>query len=251
MTQYVYYFGGGKADGSAALKDMLGGKGSNLAEMSRRGFPVPAGFTVTTEVCRHFFDHEHQYPDLLQQQIQHALRQVEQETGKVFGDPQNPLLMAVRSGARESMPGMMDTVLNLGLNDVTVEGLKTLTGDGRFAYDCYRRLIQMYGDVVMGVQKGEECEEDPFEAIIDNVKSIAGVTEDVDLNEAHLRQVIFGFLALIKKKSGKEFQDPFAQLDGAIGAVFQSWMNQRAIYIQSIIFPRIGALPSMCSPYIW
>ena len=229
-TKFVYYFGGGTAEGGASLKPILGGKGANLAEMCGRGFNVPAGFTVTTDVCNYFYDNNHTYPDVLQKQIDQAIRKVEKETGKKFGNVKNPLLMAVRSGARESMPGMMDTILNLGLNDETVEGLKKLTDDGRFAYDCYRRFIQMYGDVVMGVQKTSEFEDDPFEAALHKLKHDLGVEDDVDLSEDDLKALIVEYRKLIKAKAGKDFpQDPKEQLKGAIGAVFGSWMNERAI----------------------
>ena len=169
-AKYVYFFGGGKADGSAKLKNLLGGKGCNLAEMSRKGFNVPSGITITTDVCTYYYDNKRTYPKSLNAEIEAGIKKMEKVQKKKFGDAKNPLLVAVRSGARESMPGMMDTVLNLGLNDKTVEGLKALTGDGRFAYDCYRRFIQMYGDVVMGVQKKDDNEEDPFEEILEEVK---------------------------------------------------------------------------------
>jgi len=229
-TQYVYFFGGGEADGSAAQKPLLGGKGANLAEMSRRGFNVPSGFTITTEVCTYFYANERTYPSELKGQIDQAIAKMEAETGKGFGDGANPLLVAVRSGARESMPGMMDTVLNLGLNDTTVDGLKKLTGNGRFAYDCYRRFIQMYGDVVMGIQKESENEAEPFEHIIEQIKEAAGVEEDVDLDENHLADMVQRFKDLVKERTGEAFpEDPRDQLNGAVGAVFGSWMNDRAI----------------------
>ena len=229
-AKYVYFFGGGKADGSAKLKNLLGGKGCNLAEMSRKGFNVPSGITITTDVCTYYYDNKRTYPKSLNAEIEAGIKKMEKVQKKKFGDAKNPLLVAVRSGARESMPGMMDTVLNLGLNDKTVEGLKALTGDGRFAYDCYRRFIQMYGDVVMGVQKKDDNEEDPFEEILEEVKHKVGAAEDVDLNEEALREVIKGFTALIKKRTGQAFpQDVKKQLNGAVGAVFNSWMNDRAI----------------------
>jgi len=228
--RYVYFFGGSKADGSAKQKNLLGGKGANLAEMARRGFNVPAGFTITTEVCTYYYDHGRTYPKVLQKQVRDALRKVERSTGKKFGNRKNPLLVAVRSGARESMPGMMDTVLNLGLNDSTVEGLKALTGDGRFAYDCYRRFIQMYGDVVLGIQKRGENEDEPFEEILEKAKQRYGVEDDVDLGEEALKEVIAGYRELVRGRTGAPFpQDPMDQLHGAIGAVFGSWMNDRAI----------------------
>ncbi|MDA3962810.1 MAG: PEP-utilizing enzyme [Planctomycetota bacterium] len=228
--KYVYSFGGGKADGTIKLKPLLGGKGANLGEMCSRGFNVPPGFTVTTEVCTEFYDGGRKFPAGLDAQVAAAVKKVEKITGKKFGDKKNPLLMAVRSGARESMPGMMDTILNLGLNDETVEGLKALTGDGRFAFDCYRRFIQMYGDVVMGVQKKNENDPDPFEHVLEEVKEKNGVEDDVDLTEDGLREVVAGYVKLIKKFTKKAFpQDPMQQLWGAVGAVFGSWMNDRAI----------------------
>lgn len=228
--KHVYYFGGGKADGGAAQKNLLGGKGANLAEMSSRGFNVPSGFTVTTEVCTYYYDNKKTYPKSLDAEMRATMKKMEKETGKKFGDAKNPLLVAVRSGSRESMPGMMDTVLNLGLNDKTVEGLKALTGNGRFAYDCYRRFIQMYGDVVMGIQKRDENEPEPFEHVLEDVKHNAGVHEDVDLSEEHLATLIQRYKELVRGRTGKDFpQDPWQQLHGAIGAVFGSWMNERAV----------------------
>ena len=229
-TKYVYSFGGGKADGDISLKPILGGKGANLGEMCSRGFNVPPGFTVTTEVCNAFYANNRKYPKEVKPQVEAAIKKVEKITGKKFGDVKNPLLMAVRSGARESMPGMMDTILNLGLNDKTVEGLKKLTGDGRFAYDSYRRFIQMYGDVVMGVQKKNENDHEPFEHVLETVKKKYKVADDVDLSEEALKEVVEGYRKLIKQFTGSAFpQDPMQQLWGAIGAVFGSWMNERAI----------------------
>ena len=229
--KYVYHFGGGKSDGDASLKSLLGGKGANLAEMSRRGFEVPDGFTITTDVCTYFYDHKRSYPKgLFEVDTANAIAKLEKATGKGFGDAKNPLLVSVRSGARDSMPGMMDTILNLGLNDKTVEALKTKTSNGRFAFDCYRRFVQMYGDVVMGVQKRHENESDPFEHTMEALKEEFGVHEDSLLTEAHLRELIKRYIALIKERTGKAFpQSPFEQLKGAVGAVFGSWMNDRAI----------------------
>jgi pyruvate,orthophosphate dikinase len=229
--KYIYHFGGGKSDGDASLKSLLGGKGANLAEMSRRGFLVPDGFTITTEVCTYYYDNKKTYPKgLLDVEMKAAVGKLEKATGKKFGDHKNPLLVSVRSGARDSMPGMMDTILNLGLNDKTVEALRVKTTNGRFAYDSYRRFVQMYGDVVMGVQKRNENEEDPFEQVIEHVKEKAGKHHDTDLNEDDLKQIIVGYRKLIKERTGREFpQDPYEQLKGAIGAVFGSWMNDRAI----------------------
>ncbi len=228
--KYVYSFGGGKADGSAALKNTLGGKGANLAEMSCRGFNVPSGFTITTDVCNYYYDHNCTYPKTLDKEIRDGIKKMEKLQGTKFGDAKKPLLVAVRSGARESMPGMMDTVLNLGLNATTVEALKKRTGNGRFAYDCYRRFIQMYGDVVMGVEKANENEHDPFEVILEKAKKSAKVEDDCDLNEEQLAQLCDDFKKLVKTRSGQDFpEDPYDQLTGAIGAVFGSWMNDRAI----------------------
>ena len=228
--KYVYYFGDGKADGDGTMKALLGGKGANLGEMTRIGLPVPCGFTISTEVCTYYYDHKRTYPKQLDGQIDAAVVKMEKSMGKKFGSVENPLLVAVRSGARDSMPGMMDTILNLGLNDATVEGLARLTGNDRFAYDCYRRFIQMYGDVVMGVQKRHENEHDPFEEVMEGLKHQLGVHNDTDLTESHLRELISRYLRLIKERTGKTFpQDPFEQLLGSVGAVFGSWMNERAI----------------------
>ena len=170
-VKYIYHFGGGKSDGGAAQKALLGGKGANLAEMSRRGFAVPDGFTITTEVCTYYYANRKSYPaGLFEKGVPSAVAKLELASGKKFGDAKNPLLVSVRSGARDSMPGMMDTILNLGLNDITVEGLKAKTGNGRFAYDSYRRFVQMYGDVVMGVQKRSENEPEPFDQVMEELK---------------------------------------------------------------------------------
>ena len=229
--KYIYHFGGGKSDGDASLKSLLGGKGANLAEMSRRGFEVPDGFTITTEVCTYFYDNKRSYPkDLHEKDIPAAIAKLEKAAGKKFGDAKNPLLVSVRSGARDSMPGMMDTILNLGLNDVTVEALKKKTNNGRFAYDSYRRFVQMYGDVVMGVQKRHENEHEPFDHVMDTLKEEIGKHEDHTLTEEDLKELIKRFNALIKERTGKKFpQDPYEQLKGSVGAVFGSWMNDRAI----------------------
>ena len=231
LGRLIYHFGGGRADGNATQKALLGGKGANLAEMARRGFNVPPGFTITTEICTYYYDHKRTYPKgLFEKDMKVAIGKLEKLQGKGFGSATNPLLVSVRSGARDSMPGMMDTILNLGLNDKTVEALKAKTQNGRFAYDSYRRFVQMYGDVVMGVQKRSENEHEPFEVVIDAVKTKAGVHEDTELTEEHLKEVITGFRALIKERTGKEFPtDPYQQLAGAVGAVFGSWMNERAI----------------------
>lgn len=236
--KYVYSFGK-KTDGNAKMKELLGGKGANLAEMAAIGLPVPGGFTITTEVCTAYYDNGRKYPAELKGQVDKAIKIVERESGKKFGDPKNPLLFSVRSGARESMPGMMDTILNLGLNDKTVDGLAKLTGNGRFAYDCYRRFIQMYGDVVMGVQSRNEFEPEPFEHVLEGVKKEVGVEIDSDLTEENNKEVIRRFQKLIKDRTGGEFpQDVHKQLDGAVGAVFNSWQNERAIlYRQKYSIP--------------
>ena len=230
-TQYIYHFGSGKSDGDASQKALLGGKGANLGEMARRGFNVPPGFTITTEVCTYYYANKRTYPKgLLEKDTKDAVTKLEKQQGKKFGDAKNPLLLSVRSGARDSMPGMMDTILNLGLNDITVEGLKAKTGNGRFAYDSYRRFVQMYGDVVMGVQKRHENEHEPFDQVMDEIKHAKGYTEDTQFTEADLKELIVAFRKLIKARTGKAFpNDPYEQLKGAVGAVFGSWMNDRAI----------------------
>jgi pyruvate,orthophosphate dikinase len=230
-AKYIYHFGGGRSDGDASLKALLGGKGANLAEMSRRGFAVPDGFTITTEVCTHYYANRRSYPPaLFEKGVPAAVAKLEAASGKSFGDAANPLLVSVRSGARDSMPGMMDTILNLGLNDVTVEGLKAKTRNGRFAYDSYRRFVQMYGDVVMGVQKRHENEPEPFDQVMEELKESRHKHEDTALDEGDLKELIARYRTLIKERTGKEFpQNPFDQLKGAIGAVFGSWMNERAI----------------------
>ncbi len=228
-VKYVYEFGK-KTDGNATQRALLGGKGANLAEMARIGLPVPPGFTITTEVCTYYYANKRTYPKTLDKDIRNAIANIEKQQNKKFGDVNNPLLVSVRSGARESMPGMMDTILNLGLNDATVEALAKNTGDGRFAYDCYRRFIQMYGDVVMGVQAQHENEHEPFEEVMQALKNKVGVTQDTDLTAENLKELVANFKALIKKHTGNSFpQDVFQQLFGAIGAVFNSWQNDRAI----------------------
>ncbi|MBW2621993.1 MAG: pyruvate, phosphate dikinase [Deltaproteobacteria bacterium] len=227
--KYVYLFGGGQADGAAEMKNLLGGKGANLAEMASIGIPVPAGFTLTTEVCTSYSENEQQYPAGLTSQVSEALSWVEEQMGARFGDADNPLLISVRSGARVSMPGMMDTVLNIGLNEQTVEGLLKKTGNPRFIYDAYRRFVSMYGDVVLGVQ-AESQEEDPFEVILQERKNQKGVTLDLELDAEDLKWLVQEFKALIKRRLGTDFpEDPQDQLWGGIGAVFSSWMVPRAI----------------------
>ncbi|HEY0354010.1 MAG TPA: pyruvate, phosphate dikinase, partial [Enterovirga sp.] len=224
MAKWVYSFGDGKAEGEAGMKNLLGGKGANLAEMSNLGLPVPPGFTVTTEVCTYFYDHGRSYPSDLEAQVDTALAEVGRLTGRVFGDAENPLLVSVRSGARASMPGMMDTVLNLGLNDVTVEAIARSSGDKRFAYDSYRRFITMYSNVVL------ELGHHHFEEVLDSYKDRKGFTLDTDLEAEDWAGLIKQYKELVRKHLGKDFpQDPKEQLWGAIGAVFGSWMNARAI----------------------
>ena len=224
MTQWVYSFGATQCDGDASQRNLLGGKGANLAEMSSIGLPVPPGFTITTELCTYYYDNDHSYPDILTQQIQSALAQIETETGRQFGSADNPLLLSVRSGARASMPGMMDTVLNLGLTDESCDGLATQSGDARFAYDSYRRFIQMYGDVVLEVDHGL------FEDTLDDMKMDKGVVSDTDLTADDLKALVASFKQIVLDETGEPFpQDPNTQLWGAISAVFASWMNQRAI----------------------
>jgi pyruvate,orthophosphate dikinase len=231
--QYVYVFGNKKADGDGTMKALLGGKGANLAEMSRIGLPVPPGFTITTEVCTYYYDHKRTYPASLEAQVKAGVAFVEKIMGTRFGDKSAlPLLVSVRSGARDSMPGMMDTILNLGLNDVTVLALVKATGNERFAWDCYRRFVQMYGDVVMGVQKRAGEDHEPFETVIHELKHehYHADIEDTALTVADLQELVGRFKSLIKERTGKEFpQDPWKQLWGAVGAVFGSWMNDRAI----------------------
>ncbi|HNY29971.1 MAG TPA: pyruvate, phosphate dikinase [Fibrobacteria bacterium] len=229
-NKYVYFFGANASEGNGTQKNLLGGKGANLAEMARRGFNVPPGFTITTEVCVEYYKNGKKFPKDVQPQVNAAVAKLEKTLGKKFGDKKNPLLVAVRSGARESMPGMMDTILNLGLNDETVEALKAATNNGKFAYDCYRRFIQMYGDVVMGVQKKHENEEEPFEGVLHGLKHEVGVTFDNELSEDQLKELIKRYKVLVKKFTGKNFPaDPREQLQGAITAVMASWMNERAI----------------------
>jgi len=228
-TKYVYFFGGGKSDGDASMRNLLGGKGANLAEMNNIGLPVPAGFTITTEVCTYFTDNNNQYPPELVEQVEATMKQVEETMGAEFGSTENPLLLSCRSGARESMPGMMDTVLNIGLNDETVEVLAKKSGNPAFAWDSYRRFIQMYGDVVMEVRP-EGKEEDEYEQILEKARKDAGVEYDSQLNVDQIKDVVAQFKALIKRKAGTEFPtDAKDQVWGAIGAVFKSWMNDRAI----------------------
>ena len=237
--RHVFAFGE-RTDGNANMREALGGKGANLAEMARIGLPVPPGFTISTEVCTHFYDHGQSYPDGLRDTVAESLAAVERQQGKRFGDSRDPLLVSVRSGARESMPGMMDTILNLGLNDLTVEGLARLTGDRRFAYDCYRRFIHMYADVVLEVRAESEEAADPFEELLAAAKRQTGAVQDTDLDADALRTLIERYKALVERHVGKPFpQDVGDQLWGAIGAVFGSWSNDRAVlYRQRYGIPR-------------
>ncbi len=232
-TKHVYLFGNKKADGNGGMKPLLGGKGANLAEMSRIGLPVPPGFTITTEVCTCYYNNKRTYPKDLEPAVVNGVAFIEKIIGTRFGDTAAmPLLVSVRSGARESMPGMMDTILNLGLNDKTVLALVEATKNERFAWDCYRRFIQMYGDVVMGVQKRASEDHEPFEVVIDGLKQerYHQDIEDPKLNVVDLKELVTRFKALIQERTGKEFpQDPWKQLWGAISAVFGSWMNDRAV----------------------
>ncbi len=238
MAKNVYMFGGGSAEGRADMKNLLGGKGANLAEMSNIGIPVPAGFTITTEVCTEFYNNNRKYPTGLREEVAQSMKKVEQIMGARFGDPSNPLLVSVRSGSRASMPGMMDTVLNLGLNDKTVQGIIKKSGNERFGWDSYRRFIHMYGDVVMGLKPESKDEHDPFEEVMDALKKRRKVKLDLDLTVDDLKELVSKYKDLIKKKLKREFPaDPYEQLWGAIGAVFGSWMNERAI-----LYRRMNAL---------
>jgi pyruvate,orthophosphate dikinase len=232
-VKYVYTWGAGKADGDGGMKALLGGKGANLAEMTRIGLPVPPGFTITTEVCTYYYANRRSYPASLQAQMEAGVANMEKIMGCKFGDAKGmPLLVAVRSGARDSMPGMMDTILNLGLNDETVKSLATATKNERFAWDCYRRFVQMYGDVVLGVQKREGEDHEPFEVVIEDFKHQKYHREiiDSDLTAADQQELVKRFKALVKERTGKTFpSNPWDQLRGAAGAVFGSWMNDRAI----------------------
>ncbi len=222
--KYVYFFGAGKAEGSSKMRNLLGGKGCDLAEMTNLKIPVPPGFTITTEVCTFYYANKKKYPKELRDQVQKSLAKVEKTMGAKFGDPRNPLLLSVRSGARVSMPGMMDTILNLGLNEKTIRGLIEMSGDTRFAYDSYRRFIQMYSDVVLGVHR------DQMEELISERKKAKGLRLDIELSADDWKELVGEFKALVKKETGKDFpEDPNKQLWGAIGAVFESWNTPRAI----------------------
>jgi pyruvate,orthophosphate dikinase len=250
MTKYVYFFGDGKSDGKADMKNLLGGKGANLAEMTNIGLPVPAGFTITTEVCTYYYANNKTYPAELKQQVNESLVQTEKVMGAKFGDPSNPLLVSCRSGARVSMPGMMDTVLNIGLNEKTLAGLIKKTGNERFAWDSYRRFVQMYGDVVLGLKPQTKQEEDPFEHIMHEVKNAKGYKLDTQLTTSDLQDIVQQFKKAVKDRTGHGFpEDPMEQLWGAIGAVFDSWMNDRAIvYRRKYGYPgEWGTATNICS----
>jgi len=235
MSKYVYLFGGDHTDGKAEMKELLGGKGANLAEMASLGIPVPPGFTITTEVCNYYYKNNYSYPPKLKEDVEKALKEIERIVGFKFGDKDNPLLVSVRSGAPVSMPGMMDTILNLGLNDETVQGLINLSNNPRFAYDSYRRFVQMYGDVVLGLKPQAKDEIDPFEEIIEKKKKAKGAKLDTELSADDLKDLVVEFKEMIKERLNEDFpEDPYEQLWGAIGAVFRSWNNPRAISYRQI-----------------
>lgn len=228
-NRFVFNFGS-QTDGNAGMRELLGGKGANLAEMAAIGLPVPPGFTISTEVCTWFYANKRQYPASLDKDVRKAINHIEKQMNKQFGERDNPLLVSVRSGARDSMPGMMDTILNLGLNDDTVEGLANISGNARFAWDCYRRFIQMYGDVVMGVVAESDESHDPFHELLDELKKSLGKAQDNELTSDELRELVKRYKLLIRKRTGEDFpQDVHQQLWGAVGAVFGSWKNERAI----------------------
>jgi len=249
-SKYVYFFGNGKADGRADMKALLGGKGANLAEMTNIGLPVPAGFTITTEVCTYYYANNKTYPPELKAEVAKALKMTEDAMGAKFGDPKNPLLVSCRSGARDSMPGMMDTVLNIGLNESTLRGLIEKTGNERFGWDTYRRFVQMYGDVVLGLKPQSKTEEDPFEVILHGMKHDKGVKLDTELDVNDLKELVKRYKKAVKERTGKDFpDDALEQMWGAIGAVFGSWMNDRAIvYRRQYNIPHEwGTATNICS----
>ena len=222
-TKWVYFFGDGQAEGDVTNKNLLGGKGAGLAEMTNIGIPVPPGFTISTEACIEYYNNDQQYPEGTTEQMSEALKKLEESVGKKFGDKKDPLLVSVRSGARVSMPGMMDTVLNLGLNDETVQGLSESSNNPRFAYDSYRRFIQMFGDVVLGIGHHK------FEHKLQDIKEEKGVEEDVQLEAEDMERAVEMFKKLVEIETGKPFpQDPIKQLEMARDAVFGSWWNPRA-----------------------
>ncbi|MBX7104808.1 MAG: pyruvate, phosphate dikinase [Gemmataceae bacterium] len=249
-NKHVYFFGGKSADGNGKMKDLLGGKGANLAEMCLIGLPVPAGFTITTEVCNYYTANNKQYPKDLRAEVEAAMRQTEQVMGAKFGDAKNPLLVSCRSGARVSMPGMMDTVLNIGLNESTLKGLIESTGNERFAWDSYRRFVQMYGDVVLDLKPTSKTEIDPFEKILEELKHERNVHLDTDLSVKDLQELVKRFKKAVREKKGKEFpEDPMEQMWGAVAAVFASWNNERAIvYRRQYGYPHEwGTAANICS----
>lgn len=249
-NKFVYFFGGMLADGNGKMKELLGGKGANLAEMCLIGLPVPAGFTITTEVCNLYYANDRQYPKELQAQVEEALKNTEKAMGAKFGDARQPLLVSCRSGARVSMPGMMDTVLNIGLNETTLKGLIESTGNERFAWDSYRRFVQMYGDVVLDLKPTSKTEIDPFEKILEELKHERGVKLDTELSVKDLQELVKRFKKAVKERKGKEFpEDPLEQMWGAIAAVFGSWNNERAIvYRRQYGYPHEwGTAANICS----
>ena len=241
----IYTFGNGQAEGKADMRNLLGGKGANLAEMNLIGVPVPPGFTITTDTCNEYFEKgKDEVVALLKDEVAKSVAHIENLMNSKFGDAENPLLVSVRSGARASMPGMMDTILNLGLNDTVVAGLAAKTGNERFAYDSYRRFVQMYGDVVLGMKPVNKEDIDPFEAIIEKVKEQRGITLDNELTVDELKQLVTLFKEAIKQQTGKDFpNDPMEQLWGAICAVFDSWMNERAI-----LYRKMEGIPAEWGP---
>jgi pyruvate,orthophosphate dikinase len=250
MAKYVYFFGGKTAEGDGKMKELLGGKGANLAEMCRIGLPVPAGFTLTTEVCTYYYDNTRSYPPELKGEVEVALKKTEDVMGAKFGDAKNPLLVSCRSGARVSMPGMMDTVLNIGLNEATLRGLIEKTGNERFAWDSYRRFVQMYGDVVLDLKPTSKTEIDPFEKIMEELKHERGVHLDTELTVKDLQELVKRFKKAVKDKKGKDFpEEPLEQMWGAIAAVFGSWNNDRAIvYRRQYGYPHDwGTAANICS----
>src|SRR5437667_1938707 len=249
-NKYVYFFGGKSAEGNGKMKELLGGKGANLAEMCLIGLPVPAGFTITTEVCNYYYANGKQYPKELKAEAEAALRQTEQVMGAKFGDSKKPLLVSCRSGARVSMPGMMDTVLNIGLNESTLKGLIESTGNERFAWDSYRRCVQMYGDVVLDLKPQSKTEIDPFEKIMEELKHERGAKLDTELTVKDLQELVKRFKKAVKEKKGKDFpEDPLEQMWGAVAAVFGSWGNDRAVvYRRQYGYPHDwGTAANICS----
>ena len=240
MAQKIYTFGDGKAEGNASMRNILGGKGANLAEMNLLGMPVPPGFTITTDVCNEYTQYgRDKVVEDIKSDVEKAIAHVERLTGNKFDDPSNPLLVSVRSGARASMPGMMDTVLNLGMNDATVATMAEKSGNPRFAWDSYRRFVQMYGDVVLGMKPASKTDIDPFEKIMDEVKEEKGVKFDNELEVEDLQELVKRFKAAVKEHTGKDFpESAWEQLWGGICAVFDSWMNERAI-----VYRRMNQIP--------